>query len=178
LFVTELRGKKQDENILDSIDFKYQDNGLIETCPNGERPKSQKIDKEGKLIANFDIAKCSICPLRSKCIAGKNSDKQSRIVIDDKRKYIDERKRKIGSAEFIKTCKLRPNVEGTMEKLKPKWLNGRSRFRGKRRNLDRMLLKGTGINLKRRVRALLLYFYRLIEIICQNQKYLKLKFAL
>ena len=163
LFVTEIRGKKQDENILDSLDFKYQENGLIDACPNGYRPTNQKIDKEGNLVANFDFQICNQCPMKYRCIAGKNSDKQSRLVVDDRRRYIDERKRKMGTEEFVKTSNLRPNIEGTMEKLKPKWLNGRSRFRGMRRNQDRMLLKGTIINYKRRIRLLLLLFIRLIE---------------
>lgn len=51
---------------------------------------SQKLKTDGTITRNFDAKICKECPLRNKCIA-KNLEKQSRIVIDTKRRWLDER---------------------------------------------------------------------------------------
>lgn len=125
---TAIRGK-ENEKELDSLSFELDNNKLIEKCPNGERPKSQKLKEDGTLIANFESSKCVSCPLKEKCIAYK-SEKQSRIKIDTKRRWLDERNAKFASGEYQTLCKLRPPVEALMEKLKPKYLKGRTLFEG------------------------------------------------
>ena len=145
---TAIRGKSQEEDTLDSLSFSLKENNLIEKCPNGEIPIKQKLKADGTLIASFDVKKCIVCPLKERCMAFK-SDKQSRIVIDTKRRWLDERKANLFSEEHLRLCKMRPAVEGLMEKLKPKYLRGRTLFRrlGKVRN--RMTLRATGLNFKR-----------------------------
>ncbi|MBE7410751.1 MAG: transposase [Leptospiraceae bacterium] len=110
---TAIRGK-ENEKELDSLFFTLCDNGLIEQCPNDEIPKSQKLKADGTLIANFESKKCASCPLKEKCVAYK-SEKQSRIKIDTKRRWLDERNAKFKSGEYQTLCKLRPPVEGLME---------------------------------------------------------------
>lgn len=145
---TAIRGKSQEADTLDSLSFSLEENKLIDKCPNGEIPIKQKLKADGTLIANFDVKKCMTCPLKERCIAF-GSEKQSRIVIDTKRKWLDERKANLHTEEYLKLCKMRPAVEGLMEKLKPKYLRGRILFRrlGKVRN--RMTLRAIGLNFKR-----------------------------
>jgi hypothetical protein len=144
---TAIRGK-ENEKELDSLSFELNENKLIEKCPNGESPISQKLKADGTLIANFNSAKCAACPLKEKCIAYK-SEKPSRIKIDTKRRWLDERNAKLESGEYQSLCKLRPPVEGLMEKMKPKYLHGRTMFRGLQKVGQRMIMRAIGINFKR-----------------------------
>jgi hypothetical protein len=95
---TAIRGK-ENEKELDSLSFELNENKLIEKCPNKERPISQNLKADGTLNANFDSAKCASCPLKEKCIAYK-SEKQSRIKIDTKRRWLDLRNAKLESGEY------------------------------------------------------------------------------
>jgi hypothetical protein len=144
---TAIRGK-ENEKELDSLSFVLDEKKLIEKCPNGERPISQKLKADETLIAKFDSSKCASCPLKEKCIAYKN-EKQSRIKIDTKRRWLDERNAKLESGDYQSLCKMRPPVEGLMEKMKPKYLHGRTMFRGLRKVGQRMIMRAIGINFKR-----------------------------
>lgn len=146
LVSTNVRGKSQEEDSLNSNDFEYDEKGLIESCPMGERPESQKL-KDGVLAANFDFKICSNCPLGEYCIA--LGEKQSRLVVDDNRRWLDERADKYYTEEYQELCNLRPAVEGLMDKLKPNWKNGRTRFRGLVKVRNRMVLRGIGLNFRR-----------------------------
>jgi len=161
---TAIRGKESEKEF-DSLSFALDDNGLIEKCANGERPKSQKLKADGTLIANFDSKKCLTCPLKEKCMAYQN-EKQSRIKIDTKRRWLDERNSKLASGEYQALCKLRPPVESLMEKLKPKYLRGRTLFRGLSKVGQRMILRAIGINFKR-VAAYLSYFFQKYLFSCE-----------
>ena len=145
---TAIRGKNQEEDTLDSLSFSLKENNLIEKCPNGEIPIKQKLKADGTLIASFDVKKCIVCPLKERCMAFK-SEKQSRIVIDTKRRWLDERKANLQTEEYLTLCKMRPAVEGLMDKLKPKYLRGRTLFRGLTKVRSRMTLRATGLNFKR-----------------------------
>ncbi|MCB1194535.1 MAG: hypothetical protein KDK90_29145 [Leptospiraceae bacterium] len=85
---TNVRGKSPEEGNLNSNDFEYDESGLIESCPMGERPTSQKL-KDGDLVANFDFKICANCPLGKDCIA--LSKNQSRLVVDENRRWLDNR---------------------------------------------------------------------------------------
>ena len=80
---------------------------------------------DGELTAQFDAEKCAVCPLKDRCTAFK-----SVIKIDTKRRWIDERRSLFKTEEYQSLCRMRPPVEGLMEKLKPKYLRGRTLFRG------------------------------------------------
>jgi hypothetical protein len=167
---TAIRGK-ENEKELNSLSFELNENKLIEKCPNGERPISQKLKADGTLIANFDPTKCKSCPLKEKCIAYKN-EKQSRIKIDTKRRWLDERNAKFASGDYQSLCKLRPPVEGLMEKLKPKYLRGRTLFRGLHKVGQRMIMRAIGINFKRYA-AHILNFWEKLLFLLQHIHYLK-----
>ncbi len=49
---------------------------------------------------------------------------------------------------------MRPPIEGLMEKLKPKYLSGKIKFRGLIRVKQRMVLRAIGINFKRYARRI------------------------
>jgi hypothetical protein len=167
---TAIKGRKPNEDQLDSTDFKRNDDGLIDTCPNGQIPKKQTLSENGTLTANFDIKICNVCPLKEKCIAYK-SDKQSTIQINKHREFIDNRKLFQYTLEYESLAKLRPNVEATMEKLKPKYLVGRTLFRGLAKVKSRMTLKAISINF-RRVSSFFYTFINLLQILLRpSRKY-------
>lgn len=171
---TSIRGKEQSEDKINSLSFEIGENKLIEKCPNGERPIKQKLKEDGTLIATFDSKKCITCPLRDKCIAFQ-SKKQSRLVINTKRRWLDERRAKQTSEEYQSLCKLRPAVEGLMEKLKPKYLRGRTLFRGLSKVRNRMTLRAIGLNFKRYwawILDILSVFINLIETHSQKRNFI------
>lgn len=163
LVTAAIRGKVQEDDVLDSSAFSRDDRGLVAGCPAGHRPRSQSRDKDGATRANFDPAKCRGCSLNKKCMAYSSSG-HSRIVIDYHRIWLDERRELLKTAGYRNLCRRRPAVEGLMEKMKPKHLNGRTKFRGMERVSSRMILRGIGLNFRRYMAwlsdVLLHYCYR------------------
>jgi Transposase DDE domain len=147
VIATAIKGKTSEKK-LDSTDFIINENNLIEKCPNGKSPISQKLEANGTLIANFDPKVCCECPLKNDCIAFKN-EKQSKIKIDTKRRWIDERNKNLGTDTYLRLCKMRPPVESLMEKLKPKHLSGKTKFKSLNKVRQRMSLRAIGLNFKR-----------------------------
>lgn len=160
---TALRGRQLSEDALDSTAFTLKEDGLIDKCPNGEIPVKQKLKKDGTLTAKFDAQKCSACPLKDRCIAF-SSEKKSVIKIDTKRRWIDERRAALKTDEYQTLCRMRPPVEGLMEKLKPKYLRGRTLFRGLAKVRNRMTLRAMGLNF-RRYMAWILSFLRFFTLL-------------
>lgn len=146
-----IRGKqssKESDEMLTSLDFEIDDaTGEVKSCPAGVSPRSQKVE-EGKVTANFDVSICSVCEKKDICPVY-SSPKQSRIIIDGTRTWLDERNELLKTDEYRELCNLRPPVEGLMEKLKPKYLSGRTLFRGLGRVKNRMILRAIGINFRR-----------------------------
>jgi hypothetical protein len=169
IITTAIRGKKTEkEDILDTKAFHFEENGLISACPDGHRPIRQKLDKDKKLTASFDRRKCEVCHLSEKCIAYL-SEKQSRLVVDSNRRWLDKRRSEIFNEDFKNLCRLRPAVEGLMEKIKPKYLKGRTMFRTKPRVKNRLILRAIGLNFKRYAKHISYFLKFIAELI---QKYL------
>lgn len=149
LVTTAIRGKKtQKPDILDTRDFKFDERGLIHSCPEGYRPIRQTLDKEKNLTASFDRRKCATCTKNPRCIAYL-SEKQSRIKVDANRRWIDNNRREVLREDYIEICRLRPAVEGLMDKIKPKYLHGCTLFRGIPRVKNRLILRACALNFKR-----------------------------
>ncbi|MDP2815363.1 MAG: transposase, partial [Rectinemataceae bacterium] len=129
-------------------EYQIQETGKYGTCPAGETPKSVMEKEDGSVVLNFDAKKCFGCEQKGKCLAcvGK---KQSRLVVDDKRKWMDDFLNLVGTDTGKFLMGLRPAVEGLMNLLKPKYLSGRILFRGLVKVKTRMLLRGIGVNFKR-----------------------------
>jgi len=166
LVATAIRGHEQNENTFTSIDFQIDEKGLISICPAGHRPIKRSIEADGTLKATFEKNHCSVCPLRERCIAYQ-SDGHGRITIDIHRRWLDERAARMGTEAYATLCNLRPPVEGLMEKLKPKYLSGRTLFRGLVKVKSRMILKGIGLNF-RRYHAWFLLFLDFLFPPCQE----------
>ncbi len=141
----DLEGIKNKAKLSEYTDPKTGKYGM---CPAGEIPNSIIENEDGSVVLNFDVKKCAACDKKENCLAcvGK---KQSRLVIDAKREWMDEFLELIcmDAGKFL--MGLRPAVEGLMSLLKPKYLSGRILFRGLVKVKTRMLLRGIGINFKR-----------------------------
>lgn len=70
-------------------------------------------------------------------------------MINTKRRWLDERWVKQTTEEYQSLHKLRPAVEGLMEKLKPKCLRGRTLLRRLSKVRNGMTLRAIGLNFKR-----------------------------
>jgi len=150
IITTAIRGKQPEANSekLSSKDFTCdKESGEIIACPVGIKPRSVSVNEIAS-IANFDPGICVLCEKRSLCPAY-ISEKQSRYVIDDNRRWLDDRAERVKTTEYQKLCALRPPVEGLMSQFKPKYLNGRIKFRGLVKVKNRMIMRAIGINFKR-----------------------------
>ena len=151
LVSSEIRGtptRMQLENKLTSRDFDIDEaTNEVKSCPKGLAPRSQNITAEST-IAYFDPKICMECEDNNLCIAFFSS-RSSRIEINDKRRWLDERHELFKTEGYRELCNLRPPVEGLMEKMKPKYLSGRTLFRGLEKVRNRMILKAIGLNFKR-----------------------------
>jgi hypothetical protein len=150
LVTSAIRGKSSEKirnETMTSCDFIFDNGGSIIACPMGAAPRSQKMNMT-TITANFDVAVCNQCERRTECPAYVSVN-LSRIVIDDKRRWIDERTEALKTQEYRDLCGLRPPVEGLMSCVKPKYLRGRTLFRGRIKVKNRMIFKGIAINCKR-----------------------------
>ena len=148
IITTAIRGRKPNKEKTVGIDqFELNETGLIQKCPNGQKPIKQHL-KDDVLKANFDRKICAECPMKNSCVAY-ISETICKIKITKHTRWLNERKLKINDDEYIALCKLRAGVEGLMDKLKPKSRYGRTAFRGIERVSNRMILKAIGINFKR-----------------------------
>ena len=118
----------------------------IISCPNGKSPESQEADDD-KTVAYFCHNSCKDCKLD--CIIKKNKIKSHRLVIKKSQLESEKRRELFNDAEYLRKCRLRPAVEGTMFQMKLHMRNGKSRFRGKIKIRGRSILRAMAINFKR-----------------------------
>jgi hypothetical protein len=152
LVATAIRGRKTIEadgkEILNTCDFAAdKSTGEIKACPMKQLPLSQKFENNIRTVI-FDSAHCRECARHEQCPV-RILKKEARLEIDIHRTWIDEREKKMGTEEYRKLCNLRPPVEGLMSRLKPKYLNGRTLFKGKAKVQKRIIYKAIGLNFKR-----------------------------
>jgi len=102
--------------------------------------------------------------------------KQSRLVVDANRKWLDKRRSELYSEDFLTLCRLRPAVEGLMGKIKPRYLDGRTMFRTLPRVKSRLILKAIGLNFKRYSKYMEIKRRKSLEFL--KIKYLLFKFLL
>ena len=100
------------------------------------------------------------------------SSRQSRLVINTKRRWLDEMNSKFEGEEYQRLCRLRPAVEGLMKKIKPKYLHGRVLFRRLRKVKTRMTLRAIGLNFKRYWAWIVELLSFLVEILESRSKQL------
>ena len=164
LVTTAIRGRQSGQKTITTEAFSFNDKGLIEKCPAGKNPVKQ-ILKDGILTASFDKRECFVCTLRDICLAY-ISEKQCRLVIDSNRRWLDKRSTSEASERQKTLCRMRPAVEGLMEKMKPRYLKGRTMFRFLPRVRNRMVLRAIGLNFRRYLAYLLVslsYFMNLVR---------------
>ena len=143
---TEVKGRKSSKSI-STADFKIAEDGRIPECPAGHSPKNVKVN-EKRVIAHFRKRHCASCPKNVNCIAVRQ--KKSYVVYVSKRKIaVDKRRATLADDDYKRTLDLRPPVEGAVSRLKPKYLRGRSLFRGKRQIANRLFYAAIGVNFRR-----------------------------
>lgn len=165
--ITALRGHEQKSDRLNSMDFKYKA-GKIFCCPAGHAPATQSLDEYGTLRATFSKRHCSSCVLQTRCMAFRRN-MSGYICVDERRRWLDERTKHLADESYLKLCRLRPPVEGLMEKLKPKYLRGRILFRGLVRVNSRMILKAAALNFRRYLAWVLTFLEILAEKMPHNR---------
>ncbi len=155
IITTAIRGKNPNKNNESSSDFKIEDNKII-SCPNGMKPIEQKYI-DGKIKAKFSHKSCASCTLN--CNIRKNKYKPHMIVITDQKRKVDKQRQDYKDKNYIKKCKLRPAVEGTMFQIKLHLRNGKSKYRGQIKVRCSSILRAIAINYKR------VHTYKLKEVI-------------
>jgi hypothetical protein len=158
LVASAIRGAQPDADLMTSNDFIKTENGAVKSCPMGEVPVESTII-EGAAVALFSCKVCASCVKNTQCPAFLVSHSRPRMVIDERRKFYDNRRELLHSEEYRRLCRLRPAVEGLMEKLRPGYLKGRTLFRGLVKVKMRMVLRAIGVNFRRGWLWILRFFY-------------------
>jgi hypothetical protein len=161
LIATDLRGKDLKVDAITSRSFKFDETGFVTECPKGHRPVQQNLKDNRIVKAKFDSKICGQCPIKERCIAYKN-EKISYLDYTASRRWIDERLIRSETEDYKNLCKLRAAVEGTMEKLRPGYLKGRTFFRTMLKVKMRMLLRGTALNFRKVVSNLEEQFFKFL----------------
>ena len=146
LIGTEIKGRKVESSIT-TADFKMDENNKILECP-GKCIPIKQVKNEKRIIAHFAKKDCRDCPLRNDCMVRERKKSYS-LRVSLRRCVLDKRRKNYNSDEYQRAQKLRPPVEGAVSQLKPKYLNGRSMFRGKKKIKCRLFLKAIGANFRR-----------------------------
>ncbi len=145
IIATAIRGKKPDHTKVSSTDFEIEDNKIIK-CPFGKKPTDQEFTGE-KIIARFSHDSCSGCELN--CIIRKNKRKDNVLELKKSKILSDIQREKYTDRDYLKKCKLRPAVEGTMFQIKLHLRNGKSKYRGKIKVRNSSVLRSIAINFRR-----------------------------
>lgn len=145
IITTAIRGKKPDSNKVSSTDFEIEDNKIIK-CPHGMKPTDQEFNGD-KIIAKFSHESCDGCPFN--CIIRKNKRKDHVLELKKSKILSDIQIEKYNDREYLRKCKLRPAVEGTMFQIKLHLRNGKSRYRGKIKVRCSSTLRSAAINFRR-----------------------------
>ena len=142
VITTAIQGKKIKPN---ASHFVVKDGKLIR-CSHGKIPINQIADDD-KITAFFSHESCIDCPFD--CKIAKNKKKPNRLVLTKINIEADEQREKFTDREYLRKCRLRPAVEGTMFQLKLHLRNNKSRFRGQVKIHARNVLRAMSINFKR-----------------------------
>jgi hypothetical protein len=133
----------------------------VTECPKGHRPVQQNLKDNRIVKAKFDSKVCGQCPIKERCIAYKN-EKSSFLDYTASRLWIDDSLIRSETELYKDLCKMRAAVEGTMEKLRPGYLKGRTFFRTMLKVKMRMLLRGTALNFRKVVSNLEEQFFNFL----------------
>lgn len=155
IVTTAIRGKKPDSKKINSVDFEIEDNRIVK-CPYGREPVDQ-VFRDEKIIARFSHESCTGCLMN--CFIRKNKIKPHVLEITKNKLLADMQRQKFNDSEYLRKCKLRPAVEGTMFQIKLHLRNGKSKYRGKIKVKCSSILRTIAINYKR------VHAYRLKEAV-------------
>jgi len=162
IVTTALRGRKPESDKVRSTDFEIENNRIIR-CPNGMTPINQEFVHD-TIVARFSHESCEACPMN--CFIRKNKRKPHVLEITKERLQMDIQRERYNDSEYVKKCKLRPAIEGTMFQMKLHLRNGKSKYRGKIKVKCSSIVRSMAINFKR------VYAYRLKKAlsyyICKN----------
>lgn len=153
IITTAIRGRKPDSDQPSSTDFKIENNKIIE-CPYGMKPIEQNFT-DNKITAKFSQTSCVNCTMN--CFIRRNKQKPHVLIITKERLLADMQRLKYKDKDYLRKCKLRPAVEGTMFQMKLHLRNGKSKYRGKIKVKCSSILRSIAINYKR------VYAYKLKE---------------
>lgn len=136
------KGKRQGKLTLE--DFKLDDDGCIERCPEGHAPLETQASKT-RLQATFDASICKVCPVRKRCVAfGK-----------DRYQYthdrVQTRKRRLAEAQpaFEDRYRWRAGIEGSISRYKHQMNMNNLRIRGEAAVRYTAMLRALGLNIFR-----------------------------
>jgi hypothetical protein len=145
VITTAIRGRKPKEGIVNSSDFKIENNKILK-CPRGKTPVSQEM-LDDKLAAKFSQKSCEGCTLN--CIIRKNKKRAHVLILKRSTIENDKQRQLYKNKDYLEKCKLRPAVEGTMFQIKLYLRNGKSKFRRIIKVRSRAILRSIAINYKR-----------------------------
>jgi len=145
IVTTAIKGRKPVDNKLSTTEFEIKNKKIIK-CPRGMSPTEQEF-KDKKIIAKFSRESCAGCQLN--CLIRKNKRKDHVLELQESKIFSDIQREKYNDRDYLRKCRLRPAVEGTMFQMKLHLRNGKSKYRGKIKVRFSSILRSIAINFKR-----------------------------
>lgn len=143
-----------DEETLRLDDFELDgETGEVIRCPAGEKPTKTGRTPKGHFTANFDRAKCLVCPLRGRCPVRVSSRTARLKQYTAKKMRLARRRAEEKRQVFRDKYRWRAGVEATMSRYKSQTGAERLRVRGLAAVRFAARMKALGLNILRCARV-------------------------
>jgi hypothetical protein len=144
---------KQTKGRIDLSQFNIDRNGVVQSCPEGVAPISAWFDPfKGKGSAIFACKTCCCCPNKDLCQVKRNG-KNYNTYYDARTLRIARRKLEMQKPETASIYAKRSGIEATFSEGKKVTGLGQLRVRGQAAVYNAILLKITGINIRRAAKS-------------------------
>jgi hypothetical protein len=129
-------------------EFAEGGDGLVESCPKGQKCLSRKTTKKGNVVCSFDAKVCGGCPAADKCIV-KISNEKVKLHYTPKDMRLSKRRASEKTAQFKKRYAMRAGIEATNSRLDRETGFKRLRYRGIAKIRLSVTFKVLGVNCRR-----------------------------
>jgi hypothetical protein len=148
LIPAEVKGRKLSEDRLSLKDFQFTEDKIV-ACPAGQPPaRGTHNEEKERWLVRFSLEQCGSCPMAGQCPVVERQKFYS-LSFTDRQVVVARRRQALDEKDYIKKCRLRPAVEGTVSQFKQRTHNGKLKVRGYQRVRNVIIAMAIGINFGR-----------------------------
>jgi hypothetical protein len=129
-------------------DFAFDDDGMVESCPEGQKPWNSERTGNDNAVCGFDPQVCGCCPRQAACPV-KMMKNRAELKYSAKDVRLSARRRFEETKAFKKMYRMRSGIEATNSMLDRVTGLKHLRYRGRKNILLPLTCKAIGINIRR-----------------------------